>query len=140
MLQFMLAIDLGIMVLIWLVQIIIYPTFMHITPDRFSAYHNRYTGRISFFVVPLMFGQLGFHGYALTRSQDVLHVLGAILIGLAWLATFGLSVPCHHRLASKGYDPMVIKQLVHTNWIRTVAWTGVVILDILPVLRSAGLV
>jgi hypothetical protein len=123
--------DFGLLVLIWLVQIIIYPTFREISQERFVAYHRRYTGQISFFVVPLMFGQLGLHGYALMQDMHVLSICIMVFIIIAWLCTFGLSVPCHNQLAKHGYDIAVINRLVLTNWLRTTAWTGVVILDIL---------
>lgn len=124
--------DFGLMILIWLVQIIIYPSFTHISPDRFVRYHRTYTGQITFFVVPLMFAQLFFHALILWANPSTSSVVCMALIALAWLATFGLSVPCHHQLAKHGYSPKVINRLVRTNWIRTIAWTGVLIMDILP--------
>ena len=48
------------------------------------------------------------------------HVLG-LLLGLIWISTFLLQVPCHHEL-SKG-NIIVIDKLIKTNWIRTIAWS-----------------
>ena len=48
---------------------------------------------------------------------------GLVLVGVVWLATFGLSVPRHDALLRGGYDLSVIERLVATNWVRTVAWT-----------------
>ncbi|UOQ75648.1 hypothetical protein MUN84_13300 [Hymenobacter sp. 5516J-16] len=56
------------------------------------------------------------------------HDLGAarwwqlVLVVLAWVATFFISVPFHNRLA-QGYDYVAIDGLVRTNWPRTLAWT-----------------
>ncbi|MFG0249561.1 MAG: hypothetical protein ACF8OB_11800 [Phycisphaeraceae bacterium JB051] len=126
-----LTIDFGLLILIWLVQVIIYPTFRQIVPEKFKVYHRRYTGQITWFVVPLMFGQVGLHSYELYENVNPLNIINAMLILMAWLVTFGLSVPCHSKLAKHGYDLAVINRLVWTNWLRTIAWTGVVILDIL---------
>ena len=128
-----LTIDFGLLILIWLVQVIIYPTFREVVPEKFQVYHRRYTGQISWFVVPLMFGQLGLHGYELYVNINPMNLIIAVLILIAWLVTFGLSVPCHSKLAKHGYDLAVINRLVWTNWLRTIAWTGIVILDILLV-------
>lgn len=49
----------GLVVLIWLVQLVIYPSLAHIAVDRFRDWHRRYTERVSLVVVPLMFAQLG---------------------------------------------------------------------------------
>lgn len=120
-------------------QIIIYPSFAHISVSRFKNWHRRYTGLISFFVVPLMFGQVGLHVLQWTSPANWMWTVNAVLILAAWISTFALSVPCHHHLANVGHAPHVIRRLVRTNWIRMLAWTGVLIMDILPLLRSAGL-
>jgi len=60
------AFDFGMLVLIWLVQLIIYPSFEFTDKDAFLGWHEKYTGLITVVVLPLMLGQLGLTLYQLT--------------------------------------------------------------------------
>ncbi|GAA4448140.1 hypothetical protein [Novipirellula rosea] len=123
-------VDTGLCVLIWLVQWIIYPSFEFCDLDRFQSWHRRYTQLISFFVIPLMFVQVGLHGWAIVSNPSFADGFAILCIAIAWVSTFMLSVPCHNRLQRHGYDVVTIRRLVHTNWIRTVAWTAVLASDL----------
>ena len=48
----------GLVVLIWLVQVIIYPAFAEIEPDRFAPWHAGYTRAVTWIVAPLMLAQV----------------------------------------------------------------------------------
>ena len=109
-------------ILIWLVQLIIYPSFKYCHREQFVMWHNRYTGLISLFVVPLMFAQLFLALYTLQNSQGQGYIIVGLIVGV-WLTTFLLSVPCHNHLHNNGYDHQVIHRLVITNWPRTILWT-----------------
>lgn len=120
-LQIQLMVDSGLLVLIWLVQLIIYPSFHHLDKNDFKLWHAKYTGVISPIVGPLMLLQGGI---------EILHVFlqdprwwRLIAITALLLSTFGLSVPCHRTLQSAGKNTTVIQRLVATNWIRTALWT-----------------
>lgn len=114
----------GMVVLIWLVQMVIYPAFAEVTPGRFVAHHAGYTRMISYFVIPLMFSQAGLIVALLLREPGRAVGLAAALVVVAWISTFALSVPAHQRLGSGGLDAAVVRTLVATNWVRTAAWTG----------------
>ena len=47
-----LAIDFAIFVLIWLVQLIVYPAFHKINVIEFVSWHRKYCNRISFSFCP----------------------------------------------------------------------------------------
>ena len=115
----------GMAVLIWLVQLVIYPGFRPIETTAFPAWHRSYTGRISWIVIPLMLVQAGALGWLLaTETATAARVGAAVAVGIAWVTTFAVSVPIHERLdAAK--DLALIERLIATNWIRTVAWTMV---------------
>ena len=49
-----LAIDFAMFVIIWIVQVIVYPSFLFLEPKSFQLWHTCYCGRISYFVLPLM--------------------------------------------------------------------------------------
>ena len=50
--------DFGLLVLIWMVQLVVYPGFKYYQRERLLEWHARYTSRISYIVGPLMLGQL----------------------------------------------------------------------------------
>lgn len=113
-------IDSGLLVLIWLVQLIIYPSFQYTEGSEFVRWHHKYTGLISLIVSPLMLAQAAIEVVRLQKEADWLRIL---LIGLIWLSTFTLSVPCHNRLHKQGKEPATLHRLITTNWIRTVLWS-----------------
>lgn len=113
----------ALLVLIWLVQLIIYPGFIRIPAGIFIAYHRWYANRIAIIVVPLMLAEvillMGWWWAGADRSAAYVATLAVFII---WLSTFGLQVPIHKRL-QHGKDDALIRQLVATNWIRTAAWS-----------------
>ncbi|HBH27625.1 MAG: hypothetical protein N839_0013065 [Desulfofustis sp. PB-SRB1] len=119
----------GLVVLIWLVQLIIYPAMVHWPLPSFCAIHRWYTSRISLLVIPLMSGQALLVGYGLVTNFSALLLVQASLVAIAWGLTFFLFVPLHARL-SRGYDIAVIRRLVAANWFRTILWSAVSGLDI----------
>ncbi len=118
-----LAVSWGLMILIWLVQLIIYPGFRRIPPEDFVRYHRWYAVRISVVVLPLMLAELFFLlGWWLSGADGSSAYIATLAVATVWLSTFGLQVPLHQRLqAGKRQD--LIERLVATNWIRTAAWS-----------------
>ncbi len=113
----------GLVVLIWLVQVIIYPAFAEVAPERFVRWHAGYTRALTWIVAPLMLGQVALLGWLLIVRPSSWGFLAAGAVAVAWVATFALAVPAHDKLRANGLDESVIRRLVATNWIRTVAWT-----------------
>lgn len=120
-----LFVDTAMLMLIWLVQLVIYPAFAYISPERFSQWHHRYMRTISFIVVPLMLSQGLLAAFQCTVSLDFRLCIGAAALLLAYGTTFTLSVPCHRKLQEQGNLPALTRRLVRTNWIRTAAWSVV---------------
>jgi hypothetical protein len=118
----------GLVVLIWMVQLIIYPGFEAIAPDRFVAWHAGYTRAITWIVGPLMLGQAGLLGWLLYDRPRPALILAAVAVVVAWAATITLAIPGHEALQAKGRDVAVIRRLVTTNWVRTAAWTAAFLL------------
>lgn len=109
--------------LIWLVQLVHYPTFRFFGPAEFGAFHQHHTVSISYIVAPLMILELGLALWCAWQAQG--HWLWLVPLGLVlftWLNTFLVAVPLHTSLGS-GYDRIAIDRLVRINWWRTVAWT-----------------
>ena len=118
-----LAVGWGLLVLIWLVQLIIYPGFHRISHEEFAAYHRWYVLRISSIVLPLMMAELILAiWWVLADNYSSVSITSGLLVIVVWLSTFLLQVPIHNRLKA-GKDDKRIQRLVVTNWIRTAAWS-----------------
>ena len=113
----------GLVVLIWLVQVIIYPAFAEIEPDRFARWHAGYTRAVTWTVAPLMIGQVTLLLWLVVVRPSSCVSLAAGMVAVAWIATFALAVPAHDTLQASGRDRAVVARLVAGNWIRTIAWT-----------------
>lgn len=116
-------IDFGLVVLIWLVQLIIYPSFLQVAPERLLDWHAKYTQRMGCIVAPIMFAQLGLSIVGLWQTGTALAWLDLTLVLSCWVLTFTLSVPLHQRIAAGESDPEILRRLVLTNWPRTLVWT-----------------
>lgn len=116
-------IDFGLVVLIWLAQTIIYPSFEYLETSEFRRWHHRYSHIITAFVVPLMCGQAGVIAYQVMTRGQLPDVASAVLVAGCWTSTFTLSVPYHKSLQKNGKQLDVIEKLIRTNWIRTILWS-----------------
>lgn len=115
--------DAGLLVLIWMVQLIVYPSFLFYENKQLEIWHATYVKRISFIVIPLMFGQTFVAGYQLYQ-QISMYTIGSILLILSvWVLTFALFVPRHNAISNNSYTHDILNELVSLNWYRTVVWT-----------------
>jgi hypothetical protein len=108
-------ISFGLMILIWIIQILHYPSFLFIDKASFTEFENFHTKRISLIVIPLMLAEL------VLLIYDFRWILFFILAGI-WLSTFLIQVPCHNKL-KQGKNLEIIHRLIFSNWIRTLLWT-----------------
>jgi len=112
--------------LIWVVQLVHYPSFLRVDREHFAAFAKFHVDRISVIVVPLMFLELltgvGLCLLPIANTGRSCFVIGLGLIGLIWTVTAFTSVPLHRRLLT-GFDERSIRLLVGWNWIRTICWT-----------------
>ncbi len=119
-----LLMDVGLLVLIWIVQRIVYPSFLYYNSKDLINWHSVYTSRFSFIVMPLMLGQLGLSIYQLILTIDLYTVLSLIIILLIWLSTFLQFVPIHTEISKGKANQKMLDSLVKKNWIRTFLWTA----------------
>lgn len=111
--------------LIWIVQLIHYPTFKFLDRDRFDEYEIFHTRRITALIGPVMLFELGSGLFLFYLWKNVYFwqmLLNVILLGLIWLVTLFISRPFHQRLL-KRFDPELCHKLIKTNWIRTILWS-----------------
>jgi hypothetical protein len=117
------AVSWGLLILIGLVQIIIYPGYQRIPNADFTIYHRWYVFRISLVVLPLMIGEvILLVGWWWSGAGNDYAYLATLAVAVVWLSTLILQVPIHKRLQN-GKDDVLIRRLVATNWIRTAAWS-----------------
>jgi len=128
---FRLLFDFGLVVLIWLVQLVIYPNFKFYRRKRFLKWHKRYTVGISLVVVPLMFGQLITAILQVFEIRNSFTIGSLILIVMLWAITFLKFVPMHREIAKGQVSDTLLNSLVKQNWSRTLLWTILFIWSIL---------
>jgi len=109
--------------LIWVIQLIHYPSFSRISPASFSEFHHFHSRRITWIVAPVMiFELISAIALVILNPSSPMMVSNLVLLGLIWLSTFFLSVPAHNQLA-QGFDEKTILRLTTTNWPRTFLWS-----------------
>lgn len=112
--------------LIWMVQIVHYNMFDRVGLEHFQQYEADHNRLITPIVgVPMLF-ELATAVLLLFAAPDSFPrgaaLVGLALIGLIWLSTIVLQIPCHNQLLS-GFDEATYRRLVNSNWIRTGLWT-----------------
>ncbi len=123
--------DFGLVVLIWLVQLIIYPSFCKMQSDDLVKWHGSYAQRISIVVIPLMLGQLFILLYQVWNEISALNIGSLALVLSVWLITFLFFVPAHNRIANGIFDQRSLTKMVQVNWWRTVLWSMVFLINLL---------
>lgn len=118
-----LIIDAGFVVLIWAVQLVIYPSFGYYSRTDLHFWHKSYTTRVTFIVLPLMISQLILGIVQLCQSQNWYTITSIIIIASLWFITFLVFVPLHRTIDANKPIENVCSILVLKNWIRTILWT-----------------
>ncbi|WP_340199513.1 hypothetical protein [Ascidiimonas sp. W6] len=118
-----LMVDFGLVVLIWMVQLIIYPGFRHYQEARLLYWHPKYTSLITFVVAPLMLGQLFLHSLQLFENNNWYTLISFVLVLFTWILTLTQAVPLHKNLTDGTHIPESTEKLIRTNWNRTALWT-----------------
>lgn len=124
--------------LIWFVQVVHYPMFNNIGPQKFTEYQLRHMHLTTYVVAPFMVGELITLLWLFSIPdffQNQLFIASAVLFVLIWLSTALMQVPCHNKLLH-GFNSSIHKKLVRSNWIRTIAWSLRGLLLILISLQS----
>lgn len=110
--------------LIWTVQIVQYPQFLHVGPERFCAYHASHMLRISLTLAPLLLVEMGTAALLLWKGGREAWFLASLLFMVVNVgSTFLLQMPLHGRLSTE-YSDATVRRLITTNWVRTLAWTA----------------
>jgi DMSO reductase anchor subunit len=122
-LQISLLIDVGLVVLIWLVQLIIYPSFTYYQPEALFAWHQKYTTRLAFVVMPLMLGQLLLAIVAVFHHLNFVNASSLTIVLFLWVFTFVSFAPIHFKISEGHANQSLLKLLIKRNWYRTFLWS-----------------
>ena len=109
---------------IWIIQLVHYPSFHFIELKQYTTFQRFHMSRISYVVIPAMLTEL-FTIILIVISMDQIDTLvlaSAILLIFIWLMTAVFFSGVHQKL-TLGYDQIVVDKLVKLNWGRTLLWT-----------------
>ena len=109
---------------IWIIQLVHYPSFHFIELKQYSTFQRFHMSRISYVVIPAMLAEL-FTLIILITSVDEINMLitgSGLLLILIWLMTAFFFSGVHQEL-TLGYEKAVVNKLVKLNWARTLLWT-----------------
>ncbi|EON74962.1 hypothetical protein ADIS_4656 [Lunatimonas lonarensis] len=128
-----LSVDSGLFILVWLVQVIIYPSFDQIAREKLTCWHRLYTQKILYFVGPMMFVQTGLIAWQILLDPLVFMADGLLLAGI-WINTFFIAIPIHESIdreeSLKGY----LHKLLRVNLWRSWMWTALFLISLVRVL------
>ena len=107
---------------IWIIQLLHYPSFHFINEKNYIEFQHFHMQRISFIVVPVMLIELAsalLIAYFFESSLTI--ILLAFVLGI-WAITFIFFTNMHQKLTN-GYDHSIVDRLVKINWSRTALWS-----------------
>ena len=109
---------------IWVIQLVHYPSFRFIDREEYISFQNFHMGSISFIVMPVMIFEIlsGLLLILYVDNFELLLEISFLLLLIIWLVTALFFAQIHQKL-SKGYNVNLVRRLVNLNWIRTSLWT-----------------
>ncbi len=130
-----LLLDFGLVVLIWMIQRIVYPSFLHYSAENLVIWHKEYTSRFSVIVIPLMFGQLGISIYQAILLTNLYTVVSLVIVILLWVSTFLQFVPIHSGISKGLISKKKLNSLVSKNWLRTFLWSLLFVMNCIVIFQ-----
>ena len=109
---------------IWIIQLVHYPSFHFIELNQYTTFQRFHMSRISYVVIPAMLTELFTLTLIIISMDQVDHIIlaSALLLIVIWLMTAVFFSGVHQKL-TLGYDQVVVEKLVKLNWGRTLLWT-----------------
>ena len=108
--------------IIWVIQVVHYPSFYFIERDEYVSFQKFHMDKISYIVVPVMLIE-SISGFILIYNElNTVLLISMILLFFIWVLTGIFFVPIHQKLTS-GYQEELVEKLVKINWFRTTFWT-----------------
>ncbi len=112
--------------LIWFVQLVHYPLFAAVGQSSFVNYEVQHNNLTTYVVIVPMFIELITAVMLIWQRPSFMPLwlawLGLALVGVIWFSTAFLQVPAHSVL-TLGFNELAHRNLLQTNWLRTLAWS-----------------
>ena len=108
--------------IIWVIQVVHYPSFHFIGNSRYISFQKFHMERISYIVIPVMLVE-SISGFLLIYDElNLILLISMVLLLSIWMLTVFFFASVHQKLVS-GYQLEMVARLVKINWIRTLLWT-----------------
>ncbi len=129
--------------LTWFVQVVHYPLFPAVGPDRFPEFHRIHSNRTTWVVLPPMLVELLTSWVLLfdpPADATALVAAGAVLATVTWLLTAFGAAPVHGEIGRRGLSPVLTRRLSAFSWARTFCWSAhaAVVLALLATVIDGG--
>lgn len=111
--------------MVWLLQLLFYPTLEKLHRADFVSHHRSLYMRITLLALPVMLIELTTSVWLVLYAETrfLYHLAGLIAVGMIWLSSLFLHIPIHIRLR-KGFDERLVQRLGEINWIRIILWSA----------------
>ena len=126
-----LLVDFGLLVLIWVIQLIVYPSFLYYKKENLITWHRKYTSLVGYIVAPLMVLQLGLSIYQISNAVTPYNIISVMMISTIWIITFLQFVPIHNNISNGSTSEKMLLSLVKKNWMRTFLWSLLFVLNVI---------
>lgn len=126
-LRISLLVDVGLVVLIWMVQLIIYPSFTYYKSENLIEWHQKYTANIAVIVIPLMLAQLVLAIVAVFYQPNFISIFNLAIVLFLWIFTFLSFAPLHFKITEGDGSSKNLQLLIQRNWIRTFLWSALLL-------------
>ena len=124
-----LIIDSCLFVLIVIVQIIVYPSFIYYERENLLKWHKIYTKKIALIVLPLMLSQLTISLIQVYLVATITSITNVLLVLFLWIVTLLKFAPMHTEISKGNFNRKFLNKLIYLNWMRTTAWFILLILS-----------
>ena len=130
-LQLSLLVDAGLVVLIWMVQLVVYPSFTYYRPKDLIDWHQKYTNRIAVVVIPLMLSQLVLAMVSIFYQPNFSSIVTLAVVLFLWIFTFLSFAPLHFKITEGDASSKNLQLLIQRNWIRTFLWSALLLFHLI---------
>ena len=128
----LIPVDFAMCVFLWIVQLIIYPSFRHLKRSDFQYWHSRYMKMVGLLMGPIMIIQIVLISYVSYSEPNNVNLLKLLLLMMCWLLTLVCSIPMHRKLEQAILIEDSIERLIRSNWFRTLLWMFIFLMNFLP--------
>jgi hypothetical protein len=126
------ALDVALFILIWMTQLVVYPTFTKMEESNAKQWHPNYTIKISYLAAPLMLMHLGVAAWQLYIEQSLYTIFSAAAIIATFLITFFQAVPLHNQVElPESSSRELFQKLLKINASRTIIYSLLLLLTIM---------